>query len=254
MTLATFIPPRAKTVLELIGDEPERAPSVKHDFLAIQPDCAYSVASDLTGVTDDFDAMLVRTPLIGTLHSRKLVALLQQLGGRLKPGGQLILALDNIGHADNLTAILAGEPPLFRTLLTVRELERTVAAAGLHPLKLSPLFRRTTVSRELGALTRTDPEVAAHILTAMRDAPPPTTLIQALLGEKKVCAPLRVLTPQAFLAAEPNVLTLAQDSRPVRFFEATQFRHRVFINQRVIGTRKSYATIGGKGGVPHCSH
>lgn len=236
MTLETCIPSRAQKVLELTGEAPEGTLSIKDSFLAIQPGCDYRVAPDLTGVAGDFNAILARSPLIGTLESQKLVEVIRKLGERLKPGGLLIFALDNIGYAENLATILAGEPPLFRTLLTVRELEQALAAARLHPVRRMGLSRQVRIDRGLAGLVKTDPSVFSHVLTAMRDVPPPTMLVQSLLGEKKVCAPLRIQIPNTFLAAEPNVATLTQDAQPVRFFEETQFKHRVFINQRVIAS------------------
>ena len=106
MTFETFIPARSKAVLELTGDAPKDFETSREKFMEIQPDCKYVVAAQVDGIKSSFDAILIQSPLIGTLTQKNLVALMKKIAERLKPRGTLIFTLDNIGHADNLVALL----------------------------------------------------------------------------------------------------------------------------------------------------
>lgn len=203
MTLAALIPARSRRVLELTGAAAEGVPASRDAFLAIQPDCEYRVAADLTGVVGEFDAILAHGSLLAGLDREPLVALLRAIGDHLAPGGVLLVALDNIGSENN--AATPGAEPA-----------QAAAEAGLSPLRLSP-------------------RSGVHVLTAMRGEPPPRMLIHTSMGEAKVCAPVRVHMPNAFLAAEPNVFAEARPSgQPWTPHEDRRFPQRVFINQRVI--------------------
>ena len=109
MTFETFIPARAKSVLELIGDAPDDFETSRKNFQEIQPDCKYIVAEDWTKVKGLFDAILVQSPLIGTLSPKRLVSLIKKISALLNENGTLIFTLDNIGHAENIDAILEGK-------------------------------------------------------------------------------------------------------------------------------------------------
>ena len=111
MTFETFIPARSKSVLELIGEAPEDFETSRKNFQEIQPDCKYIVAEDWTKVKGQFDAILVQSALIATLSSKKLVTTIKQIAEHLNDTGTLIFTLDNIGHAENIGAILEGKPP-----------------------------------------------------------------------------------------------------------------------------------------------
>ena len=111
MTFETFIPARSKLVLELTGEVPDDFETTEKKFLEIQPECRYTVAKDLTDVKGVFDVILIHSPLIGTLSNDKLVALIKRTSVNLKRDGTMIFTLDNIGHGENLMAILEGKPP-----------------------------------------------------------------------------------------------------------------------------------------------
>ena len=155
MTFETFIPARSKAVLELTGDAPKDFETSREKFLEIQPDCRYTVAAEVDGVKGSFDAILIQSPLIGTLTQKNLVALMKKIAERLKPRGTLIFTLDNIGNADNLVALLEGKPPKFKVTLTRDELKDAIEAAGLNVLRSLNAGRGTQVKRQLAELAKT---------------------------------------------------------------------------------------------------
>ena len=234
MTFETFIPARAKTVLELTGDVPDDFETTEKKFMAIQPECKYTVAKDLTDLKGIFEVILVQSPLIGTLTNEKLVALIKKIAARLKVNGTLIFTLDNIGHADNLTAILEGKPLKYKVTLTHDELSDAIEDAGLSVLRSLNAARPVQIKKTIADVAQTELSVFVYIFTAYKSEPPKKTMIQTLIGESTVCAPSRVHMPNAFFMAEPNVFVVASHvGKSYRLFEREQFENRIFINQRM---------------------
>ena len=234
MTFETFIPARSKTVLELIGDAPPDFETSDDKFLEIQPDCKYTVAEDLAKVEGTFDTILVQSPLIGTLSYKKLVALIRKISKHLKDDGTLIFTLDNIGHAENIAAILEDKPPKFRVTNTRGELQEAIEDAGLNVLRSLNAGRGVKVKRQIAELTQTELSVFVYIFTACKNDPPKKTLVQTLIGESTVCAPSRVHMPNAFFMTEPNVYIVSSPvGKPYKLFDQEQFERRIFINQRM---------------------
>ncbi len=234
MTFETFIPARSKLVLELTGDVPKGFETTEKKFLEIQPECRYTVASDLTDVKGLFDVILIHSPLIGTLSNNKLVALIKIIAVHLKRDGTMIFTLDNIGSGDNLTALLEGRPPKVKVTLTHDELSDAIEYAGLSVLRSLNASRSTQVPRQLAELSKTELAVFIYIFTACKCEPPKKTLVQTLIGESTVCAPSRVHMPNAFFMAEKNVFIMAtQVGKQYKLFERDQFEDRIFINQRM---------------------
>jgi len=234
MTFETFIPARAKNVLELIGDAPVDFETSEEKFLEIQPDCSYAIAEDINKVTGMFDAILVQSPVIGTLGEKKLVAMLKRIAGHLKDDGTLIFTLDNIGHAENLAAILNGKPPKFRVTITPTELKDALEDAGLNVLRSLNAGRGVKVQRKIADLAKTELAIFVYIFTACKNEPPKKMMIQTLIGESTVCAPSRVHMPNAFFMTEPNVFIVASPvGKTYKLFDREQFEQRVFINQRM---------------------
>ncbi|MBR3746664.1 MAG: glycosyltransferase, partial [Selenomonadaceae bacterium] len=234
MTFETFIPARSKSVLELTGDVPKDFETSREKFLEVQPDCRYTVAAETDGIKATFDTILIHSALIGTLNQPKLVALMKKIAERLKPHGTLIFTLDNIGNADNLTALLEGKPPKFKVTLTRDELKEAIEAAGLNILRSLNAGRGTQVKRQLAELANTELAVFVYIFTACKSRPPKKTLIQTLVGESTVCAPIRVHMPNAFFMTDPNVFIVSSPvGKPYKLFDKDQFEDRVFINQRM---------------------
>ena len=234
MTFETFIPARSKSVLELIGDAPEDFESSRKNFQEIQPDCKYIVAEDWSKVKGLFDAILIQSSLIGTLSPKKLVATIKKIAEHLNDKGTIIFTLDNIGQAENLEAILNGKPPKFRVTLTQEELSNAIEDAGLTVLRSLNAGRGVHVQRQLAELTKTELAVFVYILTAYKSEPPKKTLIQTLIGESTVCAPIRVHMPNTFFMTDPNVFIVTSPvGKPYKLYEQEQFDERIFINQRM---------------------
>lgn len=234
MTFETFIPARAKTVLELIGDAPPDFETSKEKFLEIQPECSYTVAEDISKLTGTFEVILVQSPLIGTLNNKKLVALIKKISAHLTNTGTIIFTLDNIGHGENLQALLEGKPPKFKVTLTHDELSDAIEEAGLSVMRSLNAGRGIQIKRQLADLAQTELAVFVYIFTAYKSEPPKKTLIQTLIGESTVCAPSRVHMPNAFFMTEPNVFIVASPvGKQYHLFEQEQFEHRIFINQRM---------------------
>ena len=234
MTYETFIPARAKAVLELTGEVPDDFETTEKKFLEIQPECKYTIAKDMTDVKGIFDAILVQSPLIGTLTNEKIIALIKRISARLKLNGTMIFTLDNIGNADNIAAILEGNPPKFKVTLTRDELSDAIEDAGLTVLRSLNASRRTKVSRKIADLAKTELAVFVYIITACRTEPPKKTMIQTLIGEATVCAPSRVHMPNSFFMTEPNIFIVSSKvGKPYRLYDREQFEDRIFINQRM---------------------
>ena len=234
MTYETFIPARAKAVLELTGEVPDDFETTEKKFLEIQPQCKYTIAKDMTDVKGIFDAILVQSPLIGTLTNEKIIALIKRISARLKLNGTMIFTLDNIGNADNIAAILEGDPPKFKVTLTRDELSDAIEDAGLTVLRSLNASRRTKVSRKIADLAKTELAVFVYIITACRTEPPKKTMIQTLIGEATVCAPSRVHMPNSFFMTEPNIFIVSSKvGKPYRLYDREQFEDRIFINQRM---------------------
>ena len=234
MTFETFIPARSRTVLELIGDAPEDFETSQEKFLEIQPECEYTVAVNLSKVSGTFDTILVQSPLIGTLSHTLLVALIKRIAKFLNDNGTLIFTLDNIGHADNINAILEGKPPKFRVTMTHTELQDAIEDAGLNVLRSLNAGRGIQVKKQIAEMAQTELAVFVYIFTAYKSEPPKKMLIQTLIGESTVCAPSRVHMPNSFFMTEPNVFIVSsQVGKPYKLFDREQFEDRVFINQRM---------------------
>ena len=234
MTYETFIPARAKAVLEITGEVPDDFETTQEKFLEIQPECKYTVVRDAEDLKGLFDAILVRSPLIGKLDSEKLVTLIKKITARLKLNGTMIFTLDNIGHADNLSAILEDKPPKFKVTLTHDELSEAIEDAGLTLLRSLNARRPTQVKKNIADIAKTELAVFVYIFTAYRSEPPKKTLVQTLIGESTVCAPSRVHMPNAFFMAEPNIFIVSSPvGKPYRLFNRDQFDDRIFINQRM---------------------
>ena len=234
MTFETFIPARAKTVLELIGDAPADFETTEKKFLEIQPECNYTVAKDAMDVKGLFEVILVQSPLIGTLTNEKLVKMIKKIAIRLKLGGTMIFTLDNIGHAENIAALLEDKPPKFKVTLNHEELSDAIEEAGLSILRSLNAARATKVSRKIADLAKTELAVFVYIFTACKGEPPKKTMIQTLIGESTVCAPSRVHMPNAFFMAEPNVFIVSSKvGKPYKLYDREQFENRIFINQRM---------------------
>ena len=235
MTFESFIPPRSKSVLEVIGEQDENFQDSKENFLAIQPECNYQVTKDFSDVEGKFDTIIFQSAVIGNLRDAELVALIKNAGKNLNSRGTFIFTLDNIAFAENIMSILKGEPAKFKINLTHAELENAVEKSGAKIFRSLHASRGLEVPKKLVDISETDVSVFAHIVTATLEKLPPKTIIQTFVGEKLVCAPIRINLPNSFIITEPgffaeNVLLgekyeIHSDSR--------EYQNKIFINQRI---------------------
>ena len=234
MTFETMIPPRSKTVLEITGEQAADFQSSEANYLLIQPDCKYTVSKDLSGVDGKFDAILIQSAVIGNLPKNELVALIKSAAEKLNKRGTLIFTLDNIAFADNVMAILQGQAPQFKITLTKKELSDAIKDAGINEYRSLNASRRTNVPQGIREISKTDPLVFCYILVATIEEMPPKYLIQSIIGEKLVCAPVRIHRPNAFLSTEPNIYTTSSNvDQPYHIFSKEMYENRIMINQRM---------------------
>ena len=234
MTFESMIPPRSKTVLEVTGEVAEDFQSSEESYLLIQPDCKYTVAKNLTDADGNFDAILLQSAVIGNIPKAELVALIQAAAKKLNPKGTLLFALDNIAFAENIMAILQDQPPKFKVTLTKKELSDAIKEAGVTEYRSLNASRRANVPQQLREISKNEPLIFAYIIVATADEMPPQYLIQSIIGEKLVCAPIRIHRPNMFLTTEPNIFTASTNSdQPYRIFPKEQYENRIMINQRV---------------------
>lgn len=234
MTIEGFIPPRSKTVLEITGNVPADFETTKDKFLEIQPECKYVIADDIPKGDGKFDAIILQSELIGALNHDPLVALIKKVAKRLTRRGTLLFTLDNVAYAENIMAILESGVPKFKTTLSKVELENAIDDSGLHKIRALHASRRLAVNRALVDVAKVDLSVFAYIISAIAYEPPPKVLIQSVIGEKLVCAPIRLFIPHSFLMTEPNISTASTDpNKPYRLFSAEEYQNRIFINQRM---------------------
>ena len=234
MTFETFIPPRAKNVLEVTGEVSADFQDSRENFLAIQPACNYTVEKNLSGNDKRFDAIILQNNLIENLSHDELVDLIKNFSAKLEKRGTLIFTLNNISYAENVMAILQGQPLKFKTTLSKVELQQAITDAKLNQLRTMSAGRRLNLPRSLVELAKVDTSVFLHIITATPEELPPKTLIQYSIGENLVCAPIRIHLPNSFFVTEPNISTTSTLSgQPYKIFSAQEFKNRIFINQRI---------------------
>ena len=233
MTFEGFIPPRSSAVLEVTGNAPEDFETSQEKFLEIQPNAAYAVEKNLPETDDKFDTILIQSAAIGNLENENLIALIKAAAAKLNKRGTLVFTLDNVGFIDNIMAILEGKPLKFKITLTKVELEDAIDAAGLNKFRSLNAARRLEIAQGIAENAQIDTATFAYIISATPDELPPSTMIQSLIGEKLVCAPVRIHIPNTFLLTEPSVSTMTVNpDRPYKFFTDEQFDNRIFINQR----------------------
>lgn len=234
MTFENFIPPRAKSVLELTGEVPADFETTEEKFLEIQPACKYTVEKFLPKTRKKFDVILFQSALIGNLENFELVSLIKTAANFLTPQGRLIFTLENVGYAENIMAILEGKPLKCKVTLTRVELEGAIKSSGLNEFNFLNAGRRVPVARGIVEAAKIDVAVFAYIISATPKDLPEKTSIQISIGESLVCGPKRVFDPLNFLATEPNMSVFFHDSKQTyRIFHEEQFPTRIFINQRI---------------------
>ena len=234
MTLENLIPPRSKNVLEIIGEVADDFQNSKEYFLQIQPACDYEISKTLTDSEKRFDTIILQNTLIGNLEHNELVKLIKKSAEKLNPRGTLIFTLDNVAFAENVMAILKGEPLKFKISLTLKELENAVQDAGANIYRSLHASREVSVPRKLVEISNTDVSVFAHIITATLEDLPPKTIIHSIIGEKLVCAPIRIYMPNSFIMTEPSFFASSNLSgENLKLNTDDEYKNKIMINQRM---------------------
>ena len=234
MTFENFIPPRSKKVLEVTGEVTQDFQTTEENFLAVQPACKYTVAKNLDDVDGKFDSILLQSNFIGNLNHDALIALIKKSADKLNKRGVLIFALDNIGFAENVMAVLQDKPPKFKITLSRTELEQAITAANLNSYRMMNVGRKMTLPRGLTELAKVDLATFAYVISATPEQLPPRTLLQYAIGENLVCAPIRIHMPNQFFLTEPNIyVTSTLSTQNLKIFSREDFDKKVMINQRI---------------------
>ena len=234
MTFEAFIPPRAKKVLEITGNVAEDFQTTEKNFLAIQPDCKYIVEKNFSSGKEKFDAIILQNNLIENLSHDELVDLIKKSAAKLEKRGILLFTLNNISFVENIMALLEGKPLKFKTTLSKVELEQAILDAKLNPMRVANAAKKISAPKNLVELAKDDISVFMYIITATPEELPPSTLLQYLIGENLVCAPIRIHLPNAFMTTEPSIsISTTLSGQPYRVFSAQHFKNRVLINQRI---------------------
>ena len=235
MTFESFIPPRAKNVVEVIGEQSADFQNSKENFMAIQPACKYSVVKNFSEVKGNFDAIILQSALIGNLNHAELIELIKKSAKLLNKRGALIFTLDNIAFAENVLSILKGESARFKITLSVQELNGAIQESGMNIYRVLNASRRISVPKMLVDLSETDVAVFAYIVSATLEELPQRTVIQSVIGERLVCAPIRINLPNDFIMTEPGFFSVSAPSgQPYKLFtDNEEYQNKIFINQRV---------------------
>ncbi len=234
MTFEEFIPAKTKSLLELTGKTDENFESTEEKFLAVQPDCKYKVAENLSGVEGKFEVILTESPVIGKLEGNELDDFIKKISEKLEPHGLLIFALENLAFAENILDILKGLPPKYKLTLTRAELGDALKKSGITVMKSMTASRQIEVDEKIAELSKDNPKIFMYIVTAMKDIPEKKVYIHTVIGESIVCAPLRVHAPNAFFRKEPNVFVKWQPmTEPYKITSDETFTEKIFIGQRL---------------------
>lgn len=234
-----FIPPCSKNVLELIDADSDSKFELdaKDNFLLINPLSNFDMQNELDVEGENFDAILLQSSIFGTMTPQKLTRTIKQLEPKLAKDGMLIFMLDNIGRADNINAILDGQPPTVRATLTFEQLINAIQEAGLITVKTLARSRETRVRRVIAELAKTQLQLQSFIVCAVREetaAQVGTTLIHSYIGEKMVCANVRIHEPNTMLSTGVGIVLRNEEvQQGSHLVDPGEFDNMVFINQRV---------------------
>ena len=245
-SFAGFIPPNSKTVLEVIGEDLNYTDSseIKGYFLHINPSCNYTVknveevfdSAEMSEVDiGNIDVIVFSESSFDAVSIKSLSATIKKAADYLKSDGLMMFLLPNISHADNITALLNGKPPLVKTTLTFEDLQTAINNADMAVIKDFRTARETVVKRAMVELSNTELNVTHHIACALKNAAAEalkTTIIQSYLGEVLVCAEMRVNAANRFMSTSPGVYSNTNKSGE-KLTLSSDYDRRIFINQRV---------------------
>ena len=237
LTPETFIPPNSNTVLELVDPDTDFdfELGTKDKFLLINPQSKYKVANDLN-VKGKFDTILFQSSAFATMPVKRLVRSIKDVATHLADNGMIVFILDNIGRADNLEAILDGKAPTVRATLSFENLVNAIQEAGLIPVKTLARSRETKVRRVVAELAKTQLQLQNFIAAAVKPetAQVGTTLIHSYIGEKMVCATVRIHEPNRMISTGVGIILKNEEVQGGSHLEEKgNYDNMIFINQRV---------------------
>ena len=237
-TAETFIPPNSKNVLELLDADSESEFELETEgrFLLVNPASHFTVNNDFNIEGNDFDTILFQSSAFGTMTVKKLSRVIKQVSEHLAPKGMLVFILDNVGRADNIEAILDGKAPTVRATLSFENLVNAIKDAGMIPARTLARSRETRVRRAVAELARTQLQLQNFIVAAVKpeDAAVKTTLIHSYIGERMVCAGVRVHEPNRMIATGVGIILKNEEVQDgMHLVDKGSFDNMIFINQRV---------------------
>ena len=237
-TPETFIPPNSKYVLELLADdtESEFELETQERFLYVNPQANFTVANDFNIEGDNYDTILVQSSVFATLTVKKLTRAIEQLSAHIAPKGMLVFILDNIGRADNVEAILDGKAPTVHATLSFENLVNAVKDAGLVPIKTLARSRETKVRRAVAEIAKTQLQLQNFIVAAVKPetAAVGTTLIHSYIGERMVCAGVRIHEPNRMISSGVNIILKDEEvQNGMHLVDKDAYDNMIFLNQRV---------------------
>ena len=238
-TPETFIPPNSKYVLELIDADTESdfELDTEERFLAVNPQSHFTVANDFNIEGDNYDTILLQSSAFGTLTVKKLTRVIKQISNKnLAPNGMLVFILDNIGRADNVEAILDGKSLTVRATISLDDLIVAIKDAGMVPVRTLARSRETRVRRSVAEIARTKLQLQNFIISAVKPeaAAVGTTLIHSYIGEKMVCASVRVHEPNRMIATGVNIVLKDEEvQNGMHLVDKDAYDKMIFLNQRV---------------------
>lgn len=234
---AAFIQPRCRNVVELgCGDG-----STGQEFKRIQPMCRYTgVEEDETRARQacscldevicegfarfDLRSLVGEKPDCIVLHSSfaagsTLKLRVAELVAGLAEDGQFLLVLENPGYLRTALAVLQGGSAVQGAELGLQEAVGLLQKAGLQPDKAvaqydsaDDAFRKQADTQVLVKFLQEQGRLQGNIwarqfviCAVKRACLPERLLLQAMLGEARVTAQIRVKEPNSFFITEPGV-------------------------------------------------
>ena len=232
-----FIPPNSKHVIELVDADSDFdfELGTKENFLLINPQSDYKVANDFN-IDGKADTILFQSSSFATMPVSRLTRTIKDVAEHLNDGGMIVFILDNIGRADNVEAILDGNAPTVRATLNFENLINAIQDAGLITVKTLARSRETKVRRVVAEIAKTQLQLQNFIVAAVKPetAMVGTTLIHSYIGEKMVCATVRIHEPNRMIATGVGITLRNEEvQNGSHLVEAGSYNNMIFINQRV---------------------
>ncbi|MBR1398167.1 MAG: glycosyltransferase [Selenomonadaceae bacterium] len=237
---AGLIAPNSKMVIEFISDEMPVSENTetKKRFLRINPNCNYIISNHFNVDAKQADTILFNSSIFATLTIKKLMTFIKKFMDKIKDTATVMFVLENLSYADNITALLNGQPPTVKATLTLNELQSALEQSDMSIIRTFSTSKQAVVSRTIVEMAKTKLNVDKYIVCAVKKSALQTmkrTLIQSYLGETLVCATIRVNDPNHFMALSSNVHVQSTPSgKPLNLLpDDGKYNNKILINQRV---------------------